>query len=693
MFIYFGSPTRSLENNPVARRRMARAGLSGVLMVAVSALLGVTLLVNMGAPAVAAQVTPTSCYEWAVVQSPDPGDSVYLDSIAAIAANDVWAVGHSVTASMPRPLTEHWDGTNWSVVPSPNAGTGISLFGVAAVSSGDVWAVGNYDDTPVTELWNGSAWSIVPSPNVGTYGSDLNAVAAKSSSDVWAVGNFFNAGNVAQTLIEHWNGSAWSVVPSPNVGTSDNNLYGIAAVSSSDAWAVGSSGTHDSGLHTLIEHWNGSAWNVAPSPDLMGELNAVAAVSSSDMWAVGDYSTGGSPAQTLIEHWNGRAWSIVPSPVAPPIPTLNAIAVVSSRDVWAVGESYYYCNGCTFKPLIEHWNGTQWSIVPSPGVDRDDSLRGVAAVSGRDVWAVGYYIDTNSDTGDTKALVERYTTCVPATNTPTVTPTPQPPPCPGERFTDVCPGDYFYSATMALTRDDILSGYYTAPPCDNTLWIPCFKPSSNVTRGQIAKVASLAAGFNEPVNGQTFYDVPPGSTFYDYVERMASRGIMQGYPSGDGHCPQQSSPCFIPNRPATRGQLSKVIALTFDFNEPVSGQSFHDIPPTSTFYLYIERLANRGIINGYPCGGAGEPCVPPDNLPYFRPNNNVTRGQLAKIVQLARTQPTPTPTATATASLTAVATATTTPATISTIPVATHTPTPVATIIASPMEAATSTDR
>ena len=58
---------------------------------------------------------------------------------------------------------------------------------------------------------------------------------------------------------------------------------------------------------------------------------------------------------------------------------------------------------------------------------------------------------------------------------------------------------------------------------------------------------------------------------------------------------------------------------------------FEDVPVGSTFQLYIGRLATRGYISGYPCGGTGEQCVPPGNLPYFRPNNNATRGQIAKI--------------------------------------------------------------
>jgi len=156
-----------------------------------------------------------------------------------------------------------------------------------------------------------------------------------------------------------------------------------------------------------------------------------------------------------------------------------------------------------------------------------------------------------------------------------------------------------------------------------------------VTRGQISKIVSNSAGFQEPVSGQTFEDVPPGSTFYEYIERLTSRGVMNGYPcgsAGEPCIPPANRPYFRPNASATRGQISKIVSNAAGFQEPVSGQTFEDVPPGSTFYDFIERLASRGVINGYPCGGPGEPCIPPLNRPYFRTNNNVTRGQTTKIV-------------------------------------------------------------
>jgi hypothetical protein len=271
---------------------------------------------------------------------------------------------------------------------------------------------------------------------------------------------------------------------------------------------------------------------------------------------------------------------------------------------------------------------------------------------------------------------------------PPPTPTPVPPPCPSAHFTDVCPGSTFYTNIMNLVNANVISGYNTSPPCPNNSWIPCFFPANTATRGQVSKIVTLGAALPlNTIGGPHFQDVPPASTFYTYTETMYNAGIIGGYPCGglgEPCVPPGNLPYFRPNNNVTRGQLSKMAALAFDFNEPVSGQTFQDVPPASTFYTYIQRLTGRAIINGYPCGGTGEPCVPPGNLPYFRPNTNITRGQLSKIVDLCRQQPPPTPTPTATPTVTGTPpTATGTPvppdtatATVTgTPPTATETPT------------------
>jgi S-layer homology domain len=107
-----------------------------------------------------------------------------------------------------------------------------------------------------------------------------------------------------------------------------------------------------------------------------------------------------------------------------------------------------------------------------------------------------------------------------------------------------------------------------------------------------------------------FTDVPQGSTFYSYIQCLVCKGIVSGYPDGT----------FRPNNPVTRGQAAKMIANAAGYGDsiPPTQQIFNDVLPGSTFWLYIERVALHGAINGYPDGS-------------FHPSANVTRGQLAKI--------------------------------------------------------------
>jgi hypothetical protein len=285
----------------------------------------------------------------------------------------------------------------WTGVQPPNPGSSRNfLTGVAVLSPCNAWAVGDYNGTTfeqtLIEHWNGSAWKQVPSPNPGG-GSFLTSVAATSASNAWAVGDYGN-GTGSQTLIEHWNGSTWKQVPSPNPG-SDSFLTGVAATSASNAWAVGRYNNGDpSADQTLIEHWNGTAWTQVPSPNpaLGGNLlTGVAATSASNAWAVG-YGIIAMSRQTLIAHWNGTAWKQVPSP-NPGGPDndndLNGVVAISASNAWAVGS---YTSPLGLSTLTAHWNGTAWAQVPSPNPGIDNFLAGVAASSATNIWAVGRYV-------------------------------------------------------------------------------------------------------------------------------------------------------------------------------------------------------------------------------------------------------------------------------------------------------------
>jgi hypothetical protein len=138
---------------------------------------------------------------------------------------------------------------------------------VAVLSPCNAWAVGDYDPTQTLIVhWDGAAWTQVPSPNPGTE-AGLRAVAPVSPSNLWAVGEY-NDGTTFRTLIVHWNGTAWTQVPSPNVSGSTNDLLvAVRATSATDAWAVGSYVNSNNVTQTLILHWNGSAWKQVKAPN------------------------------------------------------------------------------------------------------------------------------------------------------------------------------------------------------------------------------------------------------------------------------------------------------------------------------------------------------------------------------------------------------------------------------------------
>jgi poly(hydroxyalkanoate) depolymerase family esterase len=201
-------------------------------------------------------------------------------------------------------------------------------------------------------------------------------------------------------------------------------------------------------------------------------------------------------------------------------------------------------------------------------------------------------------------------------------PTPTAIPC-AVQFPDVPQGSTFYAYVRCLACRGIISGFG-----DGT-----FRPGSNVTRGQVSKIVANAAGFNEQVSGQTFEDVAPGSTYHPYIERLAARHILGGYPcGGPGEpCGEGDRPYFRQNAGASRGQIAKIVSDAAGYAEPPGAQRFEDVPPGSAFYEGVQRLASRGHVSGYECGGAGEPCGE-GNRPYFRPGDNASRGQTAKIV-------------------------------------------------------------
>jgi hypothetical protein len=330
-----------------------------------------------------------------------------FDSVAASSPTNAWIVGH--TSSIPvHTLTLHWNGKTWRRVPSPGAPgkrTSSYLFAVATTSPDNAWAVGESNArnfSVLIEHWNGKSWKVVPGATIARGSNVLTGIATITASDVWTVGSVrVGPSHDAQTLIEHWNGTTWRRVPSPSVTGSKGEqvqigLGTVAAIARNNIWADGSYIIGSHSAQTLIEHWNGTKWSIVPSPDPQGSsiatyLHGLAAVSSSDIFAVGSTVPLTDASQTAILRWNGNSWHTTKSPNPGTDGNgLGAVAAVSSSDVWAVGGSLSKTTG-NDTTLILHWNGTKWLTqhVPVPRGADNDGLESITAVSGRAAWAVG----------------------------------------------------------------------------------------------------------------------------------------------------------------------------------------------------------------------------------------------------------------------------------------------------------------
>ncbi len=573
-------------------------------------------------PAVpAATATPPACTAgWSVVTSPSvDGADNRLVSAAAVAPSDVWAVGNFMylPSGPGGPLLEHWDGLQWSAVVTPSIGQ-FSLGGISALGADDIWAVGADMTGTLTLHWDGTQWRYVPSPNGPNRQNDLAAVSARAADDVWAVGR--SSGDLSdRTLIQHWNGSIWTVVPSPSPGASSNELEAVVAVTADDVWAAGFTSNNSNVFRTLIEHWDGSSWSTipSPSPGSLSQIAGLAASSAGDVWAVG---TDGY--HMLILHWDGSVWTQADSPS--PYTSYNllrAIAIAGPNDIWAAG---YGNDGSGDVALTEHWDGTQWTALPVPHVGAyGNYLFGIAATESREAWVVGDY---SADNGYWPTLIEHYTNPC-ATASPTPSPTAAA--C-TVHFSDVQPSDYFYLPVQHLACAGVIAGY-----ADGT-----FRPYANTTRAQMVKIVVLGFGLPivTPAPGEyVFADVLPSNPFFAVVETAAHAGLVGGYTCGEPGepCDDHNRPYFHPYADVNRGQLAKIAVLGAGWalqNPPVG--TFADVVPGSPFYNYIETAICHGIISGYDCGGPGEPCDP-NNRPYFRPYHSATRGQIAKIVDMA----------------------------------------------------------
>jgi hypothetical protein len=286
------------------------------------------------------------------------------------------------------PAASSAGGPLWQVIPTPNVGTSRNVLrDVATLSSDDAWAVGSFFDAEaqadrsLIQHWDGRAWKIVPAPTVGTGYQSLWGVSALSPRDVWAVGRSSERFGPDRPMILRWNGRRWRVFEAPEF-ENWSALEDVSAVSEREAWAVG-----NSYQGSFIIRWDGRSWRTVPSPNV-GWLASIHAISSSNIWVVGQRgAAGGAVYKPLIQHWDGTRWTEVPSPSPPAV--FSILEDVSGRSddlAWAVGSAWD--GGGPQRPIIERWDGAEWRLVPGPVVEEGELL-GVVGVSATEAWAVG----------------------------------------------------------------------------------------------------------------------------------------------------------------------------------------------------------------------------------------------------------------------------------------------------------------
>jgi len=370
-------------------------------------------------------------YTWCIASGPasdHPTLIPALASVAAIAPDNVWAVGNessrgSIYNYPSVPLIEHWDGTQWSIVPGADLTTlynslaqrltGVSqskitevagLTRVAALSANDIWAFGYISangpsslvSQTLVERWNGQQWQLLAGPDA------VPPLVVLGDNDMWGLKQLQPTSNsVPPPLVEHWDGNSWNNVPLP-ASLNINNLTLITATSPDSVWAAGLS-TSQQGESFLVVHWDGRHWRALPAPNIAVDSNplAMASDAAGDIWITGEVRQLDQSNQPFVAYWNGKQWSILKG-----LQDIQAgndniqnqgmyahfsvIAVNNPHDVWVAGQN------SAGNTLTEHWNGQSWSIasqaMPSPGEIND------MALSGNKLWLVGDRYDNHAQT-------------------------------------------------------------------------------------------------------------------------------------------------------------------------------------------------------------------------------------------------------------------------------------------------------
>lgn len=356
------------------------------------------------------------CGDWTVVATPLPFDGfdVQLRDVAAVASDDVWAVGSYLQEYAPPfgwnhlSWIQHWDGAAWTHVQSPQPepyanGGNLTLNSVAALAQDDVWAAGTYrTQNPgggslgsqiFIVHWDGSAWTQVPAP-VSTSGAGPGVIdiLALDADDIWFFGRWLgfelSALGERRSLAMHWDGSDFEITDSPFFDNKagyggGHSIESGSAIAPDDIWAVGGAHSSDFTPHSYIIHWDGSSWThvPGPTPGLYNRLFSVEALAPDDVWAGGAYTPeqGGGNIPFFL-HWDGSSWTQVETPGGGSalIQRPETGDLITSAGIYG-GEGIF------------RLDGTSWSPVMDFPTTTNPSIRALARVPGEpcEAWGVG----------------------------------------------------------------------------------------------------------------------------------------------------------------------------------------------------------------------------------------------------------------------------------------------------------------
>ena len=323
-----------------------------------------------------------------------------LNAVSCPSPGACTSVGFYVGPAGQVTLAEGWNGTAWQVqsTPNPAGGSDNTLIGVSCGAAGACLAVGSYfsghGDSPLAETWNGTSWTLQPVPlPTGALAGDLVSVSCTSASVCTAVGYYANSGNANVALAESWNGTSFTIQKlSPPAGATTSSLDAVSCGPAPATGCAAEGWYFPPGREiakTLAEVWNGSAWSIQHPPAPKGAAggsypDGVSCGAASACTSVGEGINSAGHSVAWAQGWNGTAWAsqAVPKPKGQVAAILSAVScsAAPSSDCTAVG---YYSNGTAFASYSVGWNGTTWAVhkTPEPAGSTAGNLAGVSCSS------------------------------------------------------------------------------------------------------------------------------------------------------------------------------------------------------------------------------------------------------------------------------------------------------------------------